>query len=166
MVFTYKTRHGTSPRGGAAVYEEISGEGRTFYKWSNDNATYTELGDVVEGDKTWSVIFATDRSPEGKVLDNSRAIGGRGDPRDLAMLRVVKAFERTPNRGARSPMRSWPGTPRSAQPETGGFYDFGGRWSKSARHGGHLADPLRRERARPHAPGRPARVTEASGSCG
>ena len=126
VLFTYKTAHGTTARGGSPVYAEISGNGKTFYKWSNDNGTYTELGGVVEGRATYSVIFATDRSPEGKVLDNSR-IGVANEPRDLAMLRVVKAFEKAPG-GSQVSDALMAGLPPGSKPETGGFFDFGGRW--------------------------------------
>jgi hypothetical protein len=126
VLFTYKTAHGTTSRNGAAVYPEISGNGKTFYKWSNDNATYTELGGVVEGKLTYSVVFATDRSPDGKVLDNSR-IGIANEPRDVAMLRIVKNFEKAPA-GTQVGDALMAGLPPGSKPETGGFFDFGGRW--------------------------------------
>jgi hypothetical protein len=129
VVFTYKTAHGTSARNGSPVYTEISSPGKTFYKWSNDNATYTELGGVVEGQASCTVVFSTDRSPEGKVLDNSR-IGVNGDPRDLAMLRVAKDFERKPGGSEVADAIMVPGNPPGAPPETGGFYNFGGGWTK------------------------------------
>jgi hypothetical protein len=126
VLFTYKTAHGTTSRNGAPVYPEISGNGKTFYKWSNDNATYTELGGIVEGRVSYSVFFATDRSPDGKVLDNSR-IGIPNEPRDLAMLRVVKNFEKAPG-GSQVSDALMAGPVPGSKPETGGFYDFGGRW--------------------------------------
>lgn len=126
VLFTYKTAHGTSPRGGSPPYPEISGNGKTYYKWSNDNGTYTELGGVVEGRGSYSVLFATDRSPEGKVLDNSR-IGIPNEPRDLAMLRIVKQFEKAPG-GSEVSDALMAGPVPGAKPEAGGFFDFGGRW--------------------------------------
>jgi hypothetical protein len=126
VVFTYKTAHATSPRNGSPVYAEISGGGRTFYRWSNDNQTYTELGGLVEGRATYSIAFATERSPEGKVLDNRRA-GIPNEPRDVAMLRVVKNFEKAPE-GMQVSDAIMAGLPPGSKPETGGFYDFGGRW--------------------------------------
>lgn len=126
VLFTYKTAHGTSARNGSPVYAEISGNGKTFYKWSNDNGTYTELGGVVEGRASYSVFFATDRSPEGKVLDNSR-IGVANEPRDLAMLRVIKNFEKAPA-GTQVSDAIMAGPVPGSVPETGGFYDFGGKW--------------------------------------
>jgi len=126
VIFTYKTAHGTSARGGSPPYPEISTNGRTFYKWSNDNATYTELGGLVEGKFSYSVFFSTDRSPEGKVLDNGR-IGIANEPRDLAMLRIVKNFEKAPG-GTQVSDALMAGPVPSFKPETGGFYDFGGKW--------------------------------------
>ncbi len=129
VVFTFKTAHGTSARNGSPVYDEISGNGKTFYKWSNDNGTYTELGGAVEGQKTYSVIFSTDRSTEGKVLDNSRAFNNSGDPRDLAMLRIIKDFEKAPG-GNEVNDALMAGIPKGATTETGGFFNFGGGWTK------------------------------------
>ena len=126
VVYTYKTAHGTSARGGSPPYPEISGNGKNYFKWSNDNGTYTELGGVVEGRQSYSVIFATDRSPEGKVLDNSR-IGIANEPRDVAMLRVIKAFEKAPG-GSEVSDQIMAGPVPGSKPETGGFFDFGGRW--------------------------------------
>ena len=60
--------------GGAQTIATVasgSGNGKTFYKWSNDNGTYTELGGVVEGRASYSVFFSTDRSPEGGVAPSS-----------------------------------------------------------------------------------------------
>ncbi|MDP6943261.1 MAG: hypothetical protein QF464_03855, partial [Myxococcota bacterium] len=52
VVYTFKTAHGTSAENPAgdtfALYEEISDEEMSFFQWSNDNATYTEIGGVVE----------------------------------------------------------------------------------------------------------------------
>jgi hypothetical protein len=126
VLFTYKTAHSTTARNGSPVYPEISGNGKTFYKWSNDNSTYTELGGVVEGRASYSVIFSTDRSPEGKVLDNSR-IGVTDEPRDLAMLRIVKNFTKAPA-GTQVSDALMAGPVPGSKPETGGFYDFGGKW--------------------------------------
>ncbi|MEQ8762715.1 MAG: LamG domain-containing protein [Planctomycetota bacterium] len=129
LVFTFKTAHATESRNGSPVYEEISGDGRTFYKWSNDNGVYTELGGIVEGRGTYLIVFATDRSPEGRVLDNSRAFRDCPDPRNLAMVRVVQSFGRAPSGGEVS-NAIMAGLPRNAEAETGGFFVFGGGWTK------------------------------------
>jgi hypothetical protein len=128
LVFTYKTAHATSPRNDSPVYEQISTGGKTFYQWSNDNNTYTELGGAVEGRLSYSVIFSTDRSLEGRVLDNSRAIRGCDDPRDLAMIRVIKDFDRAPG-GITKGDAILAGIPEGTTVETGGFFNFAGKWS-------------------------------------
>lgn len=60
------------------------------------------------------------------MLDNSR-IGVPNEPRDLAMLRVVKNFEKAPG-GTQVGDALMAGIPAGSKPETGGFFDFGGRW--------------------------------------
>ncbi len=127
LVFTFKTAHATSPRNGSPVYDEISGDGQTFYRWSNDNGVYTELGGIVEGKKAYTIVFATDRSPEGRVLDNSRAFRGCDDPRDLALVRVVKSFGSAPS-GSQVSDSIMADLPRKPLSETGGYYDFAGGW--------------------------------------
>lgn len=129
VIFTYKTAHGTRARNGSPVYEEISRGGRTFYKWSNDNNTYTELGAVLEDRKCYTVLFSTDQSLDGKVLDNSRAFRNCGDPRNLAMLRVVKRFQKG-GRGSVISDSLMAGLPKGNQTEEAGFFNFAGRWSK------------------------------------
>ena len=130
IVFTYKTVHLPFPRKeGSAVFKEISTSGKTYYTWSNDNGVYTELGGVVEGQASYSVIFATDRSPDGRVLDNRRAVEGHNDePRDLAMLRIIKEFDKVRGGTEVSDLLIAGGLPKGSQSETGGFYDFGGQW--------------------------------------
>lgn len=130
VVFTFKTAHATSPKNNSPVYDEISRDGKTFYKWSNDNNTYTELGGAIEGRASYSVIFATDRSTEGRVLDNSRAFGKCDDPRDLAMVRIIKDFEKAPATSCEvSDLILAGGLPPGTRTETGGFFNFGGNWS-------------------------------------
>ncbi|MEE2887926.1 MAG: LamG domain-containing protein [Planctomycetota bacterium] len=129
VVFTYKTAHGTRVRNGSPAYEEISGGGRRFYKWSNDNNTYSELGAVIEDRKSYSVLFSTDQSLDGKVLDNSRAFRNCDDPRNLAMLRVVKRFQKG-GRGSVVSDALMVGLSKGNKIEEGGFFNFGGRWSK------------------------------------
>jgi hypothetical protein len=135
VVYTYKTEHSTSPKQGSPKYDEISVGGKTFYKWSNDNNTYTELGGVVEGRVSYSVIFATDRSTEGKILDNSRAFRSCDDPRDLAMVRVVKNFEGIQSGHEMSDNILAGGVPAGSTSETGGFFNFVGNWTKQRQTG-------------------------------
>lgn len=135
IVFTFKTQHATEARNGSPKYDEISTGGRTFYKWSNDNNTYTELGGVVEGRVSYSVVFSTDRSTEGKVLDNSRAFRECDDPRDLALVRVVKNFDQVKSTNEVSDALLAGGPPAGTTAETGGFFNFGGSWTKQRQTG-------------------------------
>ena len=129
VVFTFKTAHGTKPRNGSPAYPEISRQGRQFYKWSNDNNTYSELGAVLENRKQFTVLFSTDQSLDGKVLDNGRAFRNCSDPRNLAMLRVVKRFQKG-GRGSVVSDSLMVRLPKGNEVEEGGFFNFGGRWSK------------------------------------
>ncbi|MFT4842791.1 MAG: hypothetical protein ACI8UD_001341 [Planctomycetota bacterium] len=129
LVFTFKTQHATRAKGGYPVYDEISGDGRTFYKWSNDNAVYTELGGLVENKRSYTIVFATDQSLDGRVLDNSRAFRGCDDPRNLALVRVVKDFGRAPG-GSEIGDALMASLPRKPVVETGGYFDFSGGWHK------------------------------------
>ncbi len=129
LVFTFKTAHSTRPRNGSPVYDEISQGGKTFYKNSNDNSVYTELGGLVENRSSYTIVFSTDQSLDGRVLDNSRAFRGCQDPRNLALVQVVKNFQRA-RRGSEISDAIMVDLPRKVQAETGGYYDFGGRWHK------------------------------------
>lgn len=128
VVFTFKTRHGTKPTNSKQVYKEISKGKTKFYKWSNDNEVYSELGGVLEGRKSYSVIFSADRSLEGKVLDNSRAFPGNKDPRDLVFMRIVKNFDRVKDTDNVMSDQLIAGRIKRSEVETGGFYDFRGKW--------------------------------------
>lgn len=106
----------------------------TFYKWSNDNAVYTELGGLFEDKRSYTIVFATDQGLDGRVLDNSRAFGGCNDPRNLALVRVVKDFGRaaagTEIEDALIEDALMASLPRKVVAETGGYFDFSGRWHK------------------------------------
>jgi len=128
VVFTYKTRHGTGSFRGSPRYDEISDDKTTFYKWSNDNWTYTRLGTVAEGRKCYYVVFATARSLDGKVLENSRAFSNCTDPWDVGLLRIRKDFQKS--RGGTSVSDDiLAARPKEIVSETGGYFDFGGRWN-------------------------------------
>lgn len=132
VIYTFKTEHGTTPasRSGATYpeYPEISTAGRMYYKWSNDNRTYTELGGVLETPQGYAVIFAGEPSPDGRVLDNSRSGAKSPDMRNIGFLHVVKQFDRVPVKGRNmvpDELLLSKGTP-----ETGGFYSYQGGWTE------------------------------------
>lgn len=85
-------------------YDEISAHGDTRYKWSNDNATYTELAGAVPVKSGIAVIFAGERCRGGRTMDNSRALDRHLDPRNLAVILVRDDFEKLPRpRGSMAP---------------------------------------------------------------
>jgi hypothetical protein len=122
VVYTFKTEHGrsaTSPAGATyPKFDEISDAQNTFYRWSNDNRTYTELGGAIDTSQGIIAVFAGERPS----LDNRRTGATLNDPRNLGMLTVKRDF-------AAAPMSSVvpddlivsPGNP-----EEGYYYTFGG----------------------------------------
>lgn len=130
LVYTFKTEHASEPKliGGkkSAVYPEISRGGQTFYKWSNDNETYTELGGIAECEAGIAVVFAGEASHEGRALDNERSLGRHFDPRNLGLVLVRKDFEAVP--GEKGKAIPHGRILSQGKAESGGFYDFGGGW--------------------------------------
>ena len=132
VVYTFKTYHGTrstSPAGRSYPrYNEISTSKQTFYQWSNDNGTYTELGGVVEVNDGYLVIFAGEPDQSGKSINNARANGNAYcDTRNLGFVKVRKDYENAQN--LKEAILS------KGISETGRFYDFGGRISEQENQG-------------------------------
>lgn len=131
VVYTFKTSHAgreMSPSGKIyPPYPEISTPEKTYYKWSNDNGTYTELGGLIETPHGYMVIFAGEPSPDGKVLDNSRVGGTTQDMRNIGLVVAVKNFYAIPSTGN---VVSDQLLVSKGLTETGGFYTFGGAWSE------------------------------------
>ena len=125
-----KTAHGTTPQNPAGttfpVYSEISGGGTTYYRWSNDNRTYTELGGLAQTALGYSASFVGERSPGGRLLDNSRVGGNLNDPRNVGFITVVENFQSASGSGSEvsNDLVVTPGTV-----ETAGFYSFTGGWT-------------------------------------
>lgn len=131
VVHTFKTAHGSKPTSPAGqsypVYSEISGGGTTYYQWSNDNRTYTELGGVIEAKNGYTVIFAGETTPDGRTLDNARVRDNLNDPRNIGLVQVISNFEHASGSGNEVTddlVRT------RGLTETSGFYTFGG--SRSA----------------------------------
>lgn len=119
LVYAFKTKHATQGCHGQddpPVYDEISTAETTFYKCSNDNYVYTELGHpglVETSDDGILVFFAGEQPPldnakVGAALNSARNVGFVKVPRDLHSTEVMS-----------------PGPE-----ELGGFYNFGGGWSE------------------------------------
>lgn len=96
VVYTVKTLHGITPQNPAGatfdVFDEISDEETTYYRWSNDHDTYAELGAVVELDAGYAVLFVGEPDEQGGGLDNARARGDLHDARDIGLVLVTKDF--------------------------------------------------------------------------
>ena len=128
VVYTFKTAHGRSPTSPAGAeynrYDEISDDETSYYKWSNDNATYTELGGVVKTEGGMTVVFATERSG----LDNSRVGETLNDPRDVALVQVRSDLANASRGEGANVVTDDLVLSQGEAPEEGGFYDFGGGW--------------------------------------
>ena len=137
VVYTFKTKHGTQPTNSAGtafpVYEEISTADRVFYRWSNDNNTYTELAAVVETARGYTVVFVGEPDDQGRAINNTRIGDGYLiDARNIGMVTVRKDFESVPVDWA---MRNVVPDELIVTAGAGGhvadegaFYDFRGGW--------------------------------------
>jgi hypothetical protein len=136
VVYTFKTLHGTTPANSAKTtfppYTEISSEGHSFYKWSNDNQTYSQLGGLIQAGDGYVVVFSGEPGPDGRALDNSRTGKAVKDPRNIGLVRVISDFEKSKGRGS---IVSDDLVLTKGIVESGGFYSFGGGWSEQRNSG-------------------------------
>ena len=134
IVYSFKTQHGESPKNMAGkafpAYPEISSGGKQFYKWSNDNATYTELGGLVKVKDGYMVIFAGEPDSQGKAINNARA--NSDDPKNIGFVKVREDFENSSymGNGVKDDLVLSKGIT-----ESGGFFTFGGSWSEQRNAG-------------------------------
>lgn len=135
VVFTFKTKHGTQSKSPAGrkykLYSSISKNGQKYYRWSNDNRTYTELGGLVPGKNGYTVIFAGEPY-KGRALANQRSRNNLNDSRNIGFLRVRPNFRKikaTGNEVSSKLILS------KGAVEKGGFFTFGGTWSKQRNTG-------------------------------
>lgn len=131
IVSTFKTQHGTtaqSPSGATyPVYSAISTGGTTYYEWSNDNSTYTEIGGPVQTALGYIVGFVGERSPNGGgLLDNSRIGNTLNDPRNVGIVGVREDFQ---NSTASGTVVSDDLVRTTGTVETNGYYSFTGGWT-------------------------------------
>jgi len=127
LLYTTKVHHGETARtiNGQAtpVYTEISRGNKTFYKWSNDNTPYSELGGVNETKDGVLVFFTGEPDANGKSLNNERALNVLNDARNLGFIYLQKDFTKP------DAILSHGVT------EKGGFYTFGGTYSEQENKG-------------------------------
>jgi hypothetical protein len=98
----------------------------TFYRWSNDNRTYTELGGVLDTPQAILAVFASERSG----FDNQRTQQSLNDPRDLALVSLRRDFEMA----SRDPNSATVVTDDLVLSQgdvavKGGYYTFAGGWT-------------------------------------
>jgi len=128
VVYTFKTEHGKTAQNPAGItyppYREISNNGVTYYQWSNDNQTYTELGGVMEGQQGYTIVFASETGPGGKALLNNLVGNPLNAPRNIGLVQVKPDFEKQANFVLSQGIT-----------ETGGYYTFGGKWSPQLNSG-------------------------------
>src|SRR5262249_39910848 len=136
VISSFKTQHGTtalSPDGNTyPVYTEISGGGTTYYRWSNDNNTYTELGGVVQTALGYAVCFVGERSPDGRLIDNTRVGGYLNDPRNIGFIAIREDFQNATGSGLpnyNNMIVTDDLVLTGGLVETNGFYSFGGAWT-------------------------------------
>jgi hypothetical protein len=137
VVYTFKTSHGTTSNNPAGnsfpEYAEISNSSQKYYRWSNDNKMYTELGGVVEGENGYSVIFAGEVTSDKRALDNSRTGDYLNDSRNIGLVQVVKNFQ-IAQYGSENIVTD-DLVLSSGNAEKGGFYTFQGDWSEQRNKG-------------------------------
>ncbi len=136
VIYTFKTEHGSrtkSPSGKRyPFYAEISKGKKKYYKWSNDNGTYSAIGAVIETSEAYIVLFTGEPDPNGKSINNARAGYGSPDPRNIGFIKIVKNFEIASGKGN---VVSNDIILSKGITETGGFYTFGGHWAKQRNTG-------------------------------
>ncbi len=134
VVYTFKTLHGTVPQSPAGVtyprYEQISNSETDYFRWSNDNATYTELGAAIEVSDGIAVFFVGEPAPDGRALDSSRVGDYLNDSRNVGFVLVRHDFQNADPDVARNwvPDDLVLSEPTHSANDTGGFYTFGGIW--------------------------------------
>ena len=108
--------HGEKPNSPAGYvyesYDEIATSDKQFYKWSNDNNVYTELGapgfqEVDDG----ILIFFLGENP---ALDNSKTGEYLNGPRNIGFVKINSDLEII----------------SEGETEVGGFYTFQGAWTE------------------------------------
>ncbi|MDX1904690.1 MAG: hypothetical protein SFU27_11070, partial [Thermonemataceae bacterium] len=131
VVYSFKTEHASSPDcpdgKSYPIYKEISTPQKKYYQWSNDNGTYSQLGGIIETDAAFLVLFTGEPDTQGKALNSSR-VGEHTDPRNIGFVKLSKDFysyEKKLNEVVLT----------EGSKEVGGFYTFGGYWSKQENYG-------------------------------
>jgi len=130
VVYSFKTEHGTTADCWGIktfpLYPEISTAEKKYYKWSNDNNTYTNLGAVSDVGDGYLVTFLGEPDANGKALNNSQA--GLPCPMNVGFVKVNYQFYLNENSNQDIFLSK-------GISETGGFFTFGGWWSELKNNG-------------------------------
>lgn len=129
VVYTYKTLHSQQPNNNSGYkafpfYTEISTPSNKYYKWSNDNNTYTNLGGIIEDNEGYFIFFLGEPSPAGMSLDNSRASSNL-DPKNIGFVKIQRYFEAA-NENVNCVTEDV--VLSKGKSEIGGFYGYSGQW--------------------------------------
>lgn len=135
VVYTFKTEHGTSAnhhqRGPFSPFY-VNKDGKQTYQWSNNNATYTELGGVQDTGDGYAVIFSSEHDLKNKVLNN-RQTGGNTpnlvNARNIGFIKVSPTFEQASG-GGTEVSDDLVVSKGDNPPETGKYYSFDGGLTK------------------------------------
>lgn len=116
-VYSMKRKHGVNPKDGIDEYTAISGNGKTYYKYSgNDNGVYTEIAhSIIEVSDGFMIFFSAEKMP----LDNSKIGSNLNAPRNAGFVKVSKDLEII----------------SSGETEKGGYYTGSGEWREEINEG-------------------------------
>jgi hypothetical protein len=129
VIYTYKTCHSTKNQNNSVFkpfseFTEISSPTKKYYKWSNDNNTYTGLGGIIEDEDGYFVFFTGSPSPLGKSLDNTRA-SYEIDPQNVGFVKVERYFNASEKN---LPYVTDDIILSKGKTEEGGYYGYQGEW--------------------------------------
>jgi len=147
VVYNFKTHHATAAMSPAGVsyprYPEIDANNLQFFKWSDDDNTYTELAHSgIEEVSDGLLIFfvgerpSLDNSQTGLVLNAARNVGFVKISSSISAKDVLSNSMSPPPSTSPSPPSTTPSPPStSPPPEIGGFYDVHGHWTPQENNG-------------------------------
>lgn len=125
VVFTYKTQHENRDE------TNRTGENGIPLKagrWSNDNGTYTRLGDILPTKSGYLVLFTGEQS-----TDNDLARSSHNEPHNVGLVLVRRDFQRVPQIDAIVPPSLVLSSNELSKPF--GFFDYGGGYTRQQNAG-------------------------------
>lgn len=125
VVFTYKTQHSKTDESGRKGHNDID---LLAGRWSNDNGTYTRLGDIIPTTNGYLVAFAGEQT-----TDNLKAVSDHNESHNVGMVLVRRDFARIPQTESIVP----PSMILNSN-EVGplfGFFDYSGQYTRQQNAG-------------------------------